>query len=60
MKSKKTEVEAASDNATSEEEEEYAVERICGRRVRKGKVSVFIRKFLGCTYFFLHEYDFLD
>uniref|UniRef100_A0A1A9UVF0 Heterochromatin protein 1 n=1 Tax=Glossina austeni TaxID=7395 RepID=A0A1A9UVF0_GLOAU len=43
MKSKKTEVEAASDNATSEEEEEYAVERICGRRVRKGKIEYFLK-----------------
>lgn len=41
MKSKKTESAATSDAAAeSSEEEEYAVEKICGRRVRKGKVSI--------------------
>lgn len=40
MKSKKNESATATDAAAeSSEEEEYAVEKICGRRVRKGKVS---------------------
>lgn len=41
MKSKKTalEVEEAKDNSREQEDEEYVVEKICGRRVRKGKVS---------------------
>ena len=44
MKSKKPEAAAAdsnNDNDNSDsEEEEYAVEKICDRRVRKGKVCV--------------------
>lgn len=41
MKMKKVETEAvASDGTeTEQEDEEYAVEKICGRRVRRGKVS---------------------
>lgn len=41
MKSKKTisEVDESKDFTREQEDEEYVVEKICGRRVRKGKVS---------------------
>lgn len=39
MKLKKTESEAVDTENTEQEDEEYAVEKICGRRVRKGRVS---------------------
>lgn len=38
MKSKKNETDA-SGSGSSDEEAEYVVEKICARRVRKGKVS---------------------
>lgn len=36
---KKSESEAVDTENTEQEDEEYAVEKICGRRVRKGRVS---------------------
>lgn len=41
MKSKKNDADA-SGSGSSEEEAEYVVEKICSRRVRKGKVSATI------------------
>lgn len=49
MKSKKNDADA-SGSGSSEEEAEYVVEKICSRRVRKGKVSATISRCFICIF----------